>query len=477
MPRRRNQIAWLALIWAGLFGPAEGLAQPSPGRKLHDASNWKLDRITLASGEVLHGLIESENDRSVQFLEIRRPQGRGTYGVSRPLEKSEIASLERLPGPQRQHSRQRFDEYRNRSRVEAGKMDELLLEAVVEAGQPRYRYRGDWFSLESTAPEEMTRRSIVRIEQVFAAYRQMMPERTTPERPLRILLLGSMTEYRAFLQAVRLPVENPAFFAADWNMVVAGSDQTKFADQLAQIRKQHDGLRDEIEQVRQDLPERLKQKRQQLDASVRSESVRRKAMLSFKRRCEEELASLERQLNAYDRKNESLFAELTDRMFATLYHEAFHAYLENFVYPHERHDVPRWLNEGLAQIFEGGLLEAQTLRVDAPHKPALETLQASLASPEPLSLANVLTADYRSFLVPHGGGDQVSGTHYAYSWGLAWYLTFERPMLGTPALDEYVATRASERDPIRRFEELVGKPLGEFEADWRKHILALKPAK
>ena len=30
------------------------------------------------------------------------------------------------------------------------------------------------------------------------------------------------------------------------------------------------------------------------------------------------------------------------------------------------YDVPRWLNEGLAQTFEAGLLEADTLRIDTP---------------------------------------------------------------------------------------------------------------
>ena len=45
-------------------------------------------------------------------------------------------------------------------------------------------------------------------------------------------------------------------------------------------------------------------------------------------------------------------------MFARAYHESFHAYLENYVYPHDHYDVPRWLNEGLAVMMEGGILDA-----------------------------------------------------------------------------------------------------------------------
>src|SRR5208283_1264672 len=61
--------------------------------------------------------------------------------------------------------------------------------------------------------------------------------------------------------------------------------------------------------------------------------------------------------------NEELFQKATQQLFQTLYHEAFHAYLANFVFPPSEGTVPRWLNEGLAQIFETALVEAGELRV------------------------------------------------------------------------------------------------------------------
>ena len=42
------------------------------------------------------------------------------------------------------------------------------------------------------------------------------------------------------------------------------------------------------------------------------------------------------------------------------------------VYNPATHDVPRWLNEGLAQVFEGGQLESGSLRIDAPDRVKLE---------------------------------------------------------------------------------------------------------
>ncbi|MEX0585400.1 MAG: hypothetical protein WD176_02060, partial [Pirellulales bacterium] len=91
-------------------------------------------------------------------------------------------------------------------------------------------------------------------------------------------------------------------------------------------------------------------------------------------------------------------------------------------------------------------------------------------------LSQVLSADRRSFLVAHGDGVGTSSLHYAYSWGLAHYLTFERPVLGSAALDEYVARGYERVEATARFEQLTGTTLGDFEPQWRKYILGLKSA-
>jgi hypothetical protein len=159
-----------------------------------------------------------------------------------------------------------------------------------------------------------------------------------------------------------------------------------------------------------------------------------------------------------------------------LYHEAFHAYLENFVYPHEQFDVPRWLNEGLAQVFEEGLLELGTLRLDAPGRKRLMALQADLAGNTPLSLPDVLMADAQTFLVYHRTEAQTSQRHYLYSWGLAHYLAVREPILESARLDRYVKGASLQSDSVARFEQLVAMPLAQFEQRWRADMLALKPS-
>ena len=75
-----------------------------------------------------------------------------------------------------------------------------------------------------------------------------------------------------------------------------------------------------------------------------------------KQKAQEQLGRKRLEISRCDRENVQLFDKVTRQMFTRLYHEAFHAYLENYVYPHDRYDVPLWLNEGLAVLLEGGLL-------------------------------------------------------------------------------------------------------------------------
>ena len=84
--------------------------------------------------------------------------------------------------------------------------------------------------------DQDTRRVIVRAEQIFAAYRQIMPPRVSPARPLRLIVLGSMTEYQAVLTqlGVKAKIQNPACFVEDHNTVVVGSDSgSPFFERMA----------------------------------------------------------------------------------------------------------------------------------------------------------------------------------------------------------------------------------------------------
>jgi len=468
-PLQNMTVAALALI-GSVVACASGYAQAP------EVGTWELEEVLTADGKTYRGLIHTVQGGEMEFVEVVQPRGKPMYLVVRPLDVDKIVSQKRLPADERRQLSRRIHVFRFRSRIEAGRMENVELAAHEEDERRYLRSRGPWFVVDSTADEETTRRCVVRIAQIFRAYRQMLPPRVRPQEPLRILLFSSMDEYRTFLDENDVEIANPAVYFQSDNVVAAGSELTRYARRLQTARHQHAAIRARYEQLDAELPDRLAELRKKLaDAGV-NRRVIDKEINARKALWKTEMDEAFQKLNAADRRNERRFQEVTDEMFRRIYHEAFHAYLENFLYPSEQYDVPVWLNEGLAQFFQSGRLEADTLRIDAPLAEALQTVQQDLQSEEPLLLSEVLQADARDFL-RNGGNRRRANRLYAHAWALVYYLAFYEPVLGTAAVDEYVAKDVERSDAIVRFQKLVDVPLSEFEEQWRATILSLRPAR
>lgn len=491
--QRKSVVA--ALVWAwtlGLLGPRIASAQPpspatpaaiQPGLNLANFSQWPFEELRVEpAGRTLRGLIVAENADAIDFMEIRRPPGRPMFLVMHwRYPRDKVVGVKHLPEAERQKLAERIEQFKNREVAELAGLSKIALERSRPDGPWHYASPGwllpsgaAWLVVDSTADEEMTRRSIERIEQVFAAYREILPPRVAAQHPLTIQLFGTMQEYQAFLIGRGLRVENPAVFLAGENRLAAGSELSALARFLAEKRQRLAQIRRDYDLQTGRMKAELASLRQQLTAANYPAADQRQLQQLAQTRWDHTLQQLAQELKIEERKDLEQFDKVTQRMFARLFHEAFHAYLENYVYPQSTHDVPRWLNEGLAQIFESGQLESGTLRLDAPDAERLHTLQADLKTAPALTLTDVLTADGTRFLVSHPGGERASRRYYLYSWGLAYYLAFRQPLLETQALDRYVERPATIADPIARFERLVGTPLPKFEQRWRAEMLRMK---
>lgn len=438
-------------------------AQPKPR-----VPDWPTERVILHDGPTYYGYIESEGDAWVNLIQVQLLPGRPMFLVIRPIERVKIAKIERLDEQQRAALRQRIEAFINRAKVEAARMEAVPLGSGTRDGVPYYHYAGKWFALESTIDEAFTRRMIVRLEQVFTGFRQILPPRVEPKRPLKVAVFDSMTEYRAYLGRLGIQIDNPACYVPSENLIAAGGNVRQFAAELARIKAQHAQIEATLKDLRRDLPDRLAALAKQMRADGVAPDQIAKTLHNENRKVKDEIARKEAELLKVNRENERLFQAAAGQMLTRLYHETFHAYLENYVYPRDKHDVPLWLNEGLAQVFEAGLLDADSLRIDAPNREVLKRLKADLAGEQPLSLSKLLAADQQAFLGADGA------RHYACAWGLAYYLTFERHALGSPAMDRYVQNAAKELTPTQRFEQLVGTRLDKFEAGWRQYTLTLR---
>lgn len=458
MTRLRSIAVW---AWA-LAVASSALAQQD---------DWPLDRIWVRGGQEHRGLLLDQSERQVEFADIVRPRGKPMYAIVRALDAREVTGRLLTEGAERKQLIERFNQFRNCALIEAGRMESIALFSLERDGVEYTVYEGPWFTLLSTAEETITRRSIVRIEQSFRAYRQVLPAQGAKHSTLQIYLFGSSAEYRDAARRWGVEAEHPAFFAAERNTIAAGSDLDRFSDEVAKAHQENERTRQQLRNLRASHERTLLEVSSdmkkagftgdEIEAEIRA---RRSAWKVQQEKLEQEIESAHK-------ANAAKFDALAAGMFRRLNHEAFHAYLENFAYDSDTHRVPRWLNEGLAQVFEHAQLDADTLRIDAPAADLLARLQADLKRPDPLPLDDLLTRE-QSFTAMHSR-QAAAERRYLYAWGLAHYLTFDRAGLNTPKFAEYIAASGPTDKPIARFERWVGRPLPEFETQWRSAMLGI----
>jgi hypothetical protein len=462
-------------VWASLCSLAvRPLCAAGPGEPAEGADT-RYEQIELLDHSHYTGLIESEDGDWLTLIRIQSPRGQQTHLVIQPFARSQIISVSYLDDEKRAALAQQIKEFRNRATIEAAGMEAIRLEPREAEGNSYRHYRSKWFTLDSTADDQNSRRVIVRAEQIFAAYRQIVPPRSEPSPTPRLVVLGSMNQYQALLATLglKMQIANPACFLKDQNVVVIGSDLAQLAAVTSQTTAQNVQLRRELRDLEGRLADRLRAVADSLRKSGLSNGEITRELTRERAQFKKQLEKKRDELRQSDQQIDHLFKRSANQTLARLYHEAFHAYLQNSVYPRQKYDVPPWLNEGLAVIFEGGLLEGNTLRVDAPNPAALKKLKADLAGPAPMKLQKLLGADEGQFLLAADIRPAAVDRYYFYAWGLAYYLTFEKRLLGSPALEKYLQPGNARLDQAQRFQHLIGVPLGQFDNEWRAYIRGL----
>jgi hypothetical protein len=434
-----------------LLVAALSLAAPPGG------DDWKYDVVRLKSGTSLKGLIVKETRGEIVLCRVSRKPGAYTVVIVCTIDRKELDHLERLDDKEREVLKARLDALDPTGSGEVQRMTALTLESgdwgKNGKGQARV-YKSEHFELESNASEDVVRRVAVRLEHVYAAYTRYLPPRQQSGKPTSILLARSLADYQSLLKEQgHACLVNSAFYDPKKNHICCGSELQRLGDELERIHQQH----------KQTLAD-LKDKETEL-----SRVYKGKTPAQFLK----PILDARRKIAQHDDKNGKVFQVATTRLFQRLYHEAFHAYIANYVFPTSEADVPRWLNEGLAQIFETAIFEADELRVGHLDKERVLRMRELLQDGQFVPLADLLKSGPKQFLVVHATEKQTSDRFYLASWSLAYYLTFERKLLGTKAMDQYVAALHRGGDPSASFRDLVGQPLNQFEKEFREYLAKL----
>ncbi len=450
---------WLrpSLCSLRLLGWAAGLALLCPPA-FAAADDWKFDVVRLKNGKTFQGLVVDEGPAEIKFRCVRRNPGSPTVVITTTFHRQEVAGIDRLGDADREALEARLKALDPTGKDEAARMENLDLKTVPWLHKDHgdaLCYTSAQFVLISNAREDIVRRAAVRLEQIYAAYGRFLPARHPGGKPTTIYLVRSLAEYQALLREQGRDILNPAFYDAGKNQILCASDLQRMGDDLEQIRKNHQKILDDLKDEEAKLN---KYYRGKIPATAR-----------------EYITNKRQEIYLANQKNDRVFQQATRHLFRTLYHEAFHAYLTNFVYPPEEYAVPRWLNEGLAQIFETAIVEAGELRVGHADPERLRRIRSQARKGQTVGLARLLTAGPQQFLVNHASTRQISDAFYLNSWALAFYLTFDRRLLGTPALDRYVQSLKHGAEPVAAFNQLTGMPLEKFEADFQQYLLRLRP--
>ena len=428
--------------------------------------DWPLDVVTLKNGAKFEGLIVESLPGGLKFRVVKRPPGKPTLTFTTFIDKKEMAEAKRLNDADRKALIERLAALDPDGRGERRRMDELELGKVDWLGRKNAAaiYEGEQFTLISGAPEEVTRRAAVRLDQIYTAFARFFPPRYEPARPTRVELSGDLDQYRLLLKPIGGVVLNPAIFDPVGNRILCGTDMRRLGDEMQQARVRHLQQIAGVDKYEAGLRELYKGNKQELDRFLAASKKEREKVF------------------AAERENGRTFDLATRRLFAVLYHEAFHSYAASYVYPARTPaevkqgkgtgELPRWLNEGLAQIFETPILEAGELRVGHADEDRLKKLHAGLVL---VPLSDLLKAGKEAFIAGHSGEQAASDRTYLTSYSLAIFLMFERRALGTAGFDEYLLAVNGGEEPAKAFAKLVDQDLPAFEKDWHDFLRRLQP--
>jgi len=440
------------------------------------AAKWR-DVLLLKNGDEHRGLIVSENDDAIAFdLVMSGASVSRTLTMRITVDRQKIGEVRRLTDGQRAAARAHIEKAKHEEKRDALAERDMKVEptswdsADGKVHIPAKKVELEHFVIEANTDEDFLRKAAYRLGKVFDAYKRHFGVDRNETRKVRVVIFNSMGQYYA---AIGNAVKNPAFYAPDLKLVAAGCDMAAYRAAIDEVRRRHDELSKKLDEEQA----RIDKARAEVRAIVEkyhgmlhnsgATTPRGKAIMSQIRtaerrwqihvmKLEKPLKDIKRKIGELNRRNERVFDERADGMLRTLYHEGFHAFLDQFLFDEALvRKVPLWLNEGLAQYFEESRVEGSRLVLGQENRRKLAFLRKACREGKLVPIARMLTAGAEDYLVKDASNIENSTKHYLQAWCLI-HLLGERGMLKKEALHAFVRSLADGTEPMKALPALTG---------------------
>jgi hypothetical protein len=164
-----------------------------------------------------------------------------------------------------------------------------------------------------------------------------------------------------------------------------------------------------------------------------------------------------------------------DALRRTLQHEAFHQFAFTAIGP----DLPIWLNEGLAQLFEEGIWTGREFRIGQVPPRRVRQLQADVQNKRLVDFDVLLRQTPREWSRTLSRDADQGGTQYNQAWAMVHFLVFAGDSRGQPAyrqrLTEMLRLIHQGRGGEEAFKEAFGGNVAGFQARFTEWAGTLQP--
>lgn len=109
-----------------------------------------------------------------------------------------------------------------------------------------------------------------------------------------------------------------------------------------------------------------------------------------------------------------------DGLRRTLQHEAFHQFAFNVISP----NLPVWLNEGMAQLFEEAIWDGNSFWLGNVPPRRVRQLKNDLAKKRLIDFDKLLTMSHEQWAANLGADGELGATQYNQCWAMVHFLTF-----------------------------------------------------